>query len=41
MVGRQFNVAQLLTHDTVKQRLATGLSVAEFNYLLAQAYDFF
>ncbi|MCB1182859.1 tyrosine--tRNA ligase [bacterium] len=39
-VGRHFSVNQMLTRDSVKSRLETGLSFIEFNYMLLQAYDF-
>ncbi len=39
-IGRHFSVNQMLTMDTYKTRLETGLSFLEFNYLLLQSYDF-
>jgi len=39
-VGRYFSVNQMLTRDSVKSRLETGLSFIEFNYMILQAYDF-
>jgi len=39
-VGRHFSVNRMLTAESVKQRLETGLSFLEFNYMLLQAYDF-
>lgn len=39
-VGRHFSVNQMLTRDSVKSRLETGLSFIEFNYMILQAYDF-
>ncbi len=39
-VGRFFSVNQMLTRDSVKSRLETGLSFIEFNYMILQAYDF-
>lgn len=39
-VGRHFSVNRMLTAESVKQRLETGLSFIEFNYQLLQAYDF-
>jgi len=39
-VGRHFSVNQMLTRDSVKTRLETGLSFIEFNYMILQAYDF-
>lgn len=40
-VGRHFSVNQMLTRDSVKTRLETGLSFIEFNYMILQAYDFY
>ena len=40
-VGRHFSVNQMLAAESVKQRLETGLSFLEFNYMLLQAYDFY
>ncbi|MFA5205229.1 MAG: tyrosine--tRNA ligase [Lentisphaeria bacterium] len=40
-IGRHFNVNQMLAAESVKQRLETGLSFLEFNYMLLQAYDFY
>lgn len=39
--GRHFSVNRMLTAESVKQRLETGLSFLEFNYMLLQAYDFY
>ncbi|RKZ20131.1 tyrosine--tRNA ligase [bacterium] len=39
-VGRFFSVNQMLTRDSVKTRMETGLSFIEFNYMILQAYDF-
>lgn len=39
-VGSRFSVNKMLTAESVKQRLETGLSFLEFNYMLLQAYDF-
>jgi len=39
-IGRHFSVNRMLTAESVKQRLETGLSFIEFNYQLLQAYDF-
>ena len=38
--GSQFSVNRLLTAESIKNRLKTGLSFLEFNYQLLQAYDF-
>ncbi|MFA4943219.1 MAG: tyrosine--tRNA ligase [Lentisphaeria bacterium] len=40
-IGRHFSVNQMLQAESVKQRLESGLSFLEFNYLLLQAYDFY
>lgn len=39
-VGRYFSVNQMLTAESVKNRLERGLSFLEFNYMLMQSYDF-
>jgi tyrosyl-tRNA synthetase len=39
-IGRHFSVNRMLTAESVKQRLETGLSFIEFNYALLQAFDF-
>ena len=39
-VGKYFSVNQMLTRDSVKTRMETGLSFIEFNYMILQAYDF-
>jgi tyrosyl-tRNA synthetase len=39
-IGRHFSVNRMLTFETYKQRLETGLSFLEFSYQLLQAYDF-
>ena len=39
--GRHFSVNRMLTAESVKLRLETGLSFLEFNYMLLQAYDFY
>jgi len=40
-IGVHFSVNRMLTAESVKSRLETGLSFIEFNYMLLQAYDFF
>ncbi|MBD3387243.1 tyrosine--tRNA ligase, partial [candidate division KSB1 bacterium] len=40
-IGRHFSVNRMLTYETYKRRLETGLSFLEFNYQLLQAYDFY
>jgi len=39
-IGRHFSVNKMLTYETYKRRLETGLSFLEFNYQLLQSYDF-
>lgn len=39
-IGRHFSVNRMLTAESVRQRLETGLSFLEFNYMLLQSYDF-
>lgn len=40
-IGSKFSVNRMLTAESVKMRLETGLSFLEFNYMILQAYDFF
>ncbi|MBN1833653.1 MAG: tyrosine--tRNA ligase [Deltaproteobacteria bacterium] len=39
-IGRHFSVNRMLTAESYKVRMKTGLSFIEFNYMLLQAYDF-
>ncbi|MDQ1335212.1 MAG: tyrosyl-tRNA synthetase [Thermodesulfobacteriota bacterium] len=39
-IGRHFSVNRMLSAESYKARLETGLSFIEFNYMLLQAYDF-
>ena len=39
-IGRHFSVNRMLTAESYKARLETGLSFIEFNYMLLQAYDY-
>jgi len=39
-VGRHFSVNRMLSAESVKMRLETGISFLEFSYSLLQAYDF-
>jgi tyrosyl-tRNA synthetase len=39
-IGRHFSVNRMLSFETYKMRLESGLSFIEFNYQLLQAYDF-
>jgi len=40
-VGCHFSVNRMLSAESYKMRLETGLSFIEFNYMLLQAYDFY
>ncbi len=39
-VGKYFSVNAMMTKDSVKSRMETGISFTEFSYSLLQAYDF-
>jgi len=39
-IGCHFSVNRMLTAESYKTRLRTGLNFIEFNYMLLQAYDF-
>jgi tyrosyl-tRNA synthetase len=39
-VGKHFSVSVMLAKESVRARLATGISFTEFSYQLLQAYDF-
>ena len=39
-IGRHFSVNRMLTFETYKMRLETGLSFIEFNYQILQSYDY-
>ncbi|MDR0910047.1 MAG: tyrosine--tRNA ligase [Spirochaetaceae bacterium] len=39
-IGSHFSVNRMLTFESYKKRLETGLSFLEFNYQLLQSYDF-
>ena len=39
-VGKHFSVPNMLAKESIKSRLATGISFTEFAYVLLQAYDF-
>ncbi len=39
-IGTHFSVNRMLTAECYKQRLESGLSFLEFNYMLMQGYDF-
>ena len=40
-IGKHFSVNKMLSFESVKIRLETGLSFIEFNYQILQSYDFF
>ena len=40
-IGRHFSVNRMLSAESVKSRLESGLSFLEFNYMLLQSYDFY
>lgn len=39
-IGKHFSVNRMLSAESYRSRLETGLSFIEFNYMLLQAYDF-
>ena len=39
-VGKHFNISYLISKDTIKNRISSGISYTEFSYNLIQAYDF-
>ena len=39
-IGRHFSVNRMISAESYKARLKTGLNFIEFNYMLLQAYDF-
>jgi len=39
-IGRHFSVNRMLSAESYRMRLESGLSFLEFNYMLLQAYDF-
>lgn len=39
-IGVHFSVNRMLTADCYKQRMETGLTFFEFNYMIMQSYDF-
>ncbi|PIE01454.1 MAG: tyrosine--tRNA ligase [Acidobacteria bacterium] len=40
-IGAHFSVNRMMTAESVRQRMETGLSFLEFNYMILQAYDFY
>ena len=41
IVGKHITIGYMLSKDSVKNRLETGISYTEFSYQLLQAYDFY
>lgn len=39
-IGRHFSVNRMLATEAYRQRMETGLTFLEFNYMLMQSYDF-
>jgi len=39
-LGSKFSINKMLSAESVKQRLETGISYLEFSYMILQAYDF-
>jgi tyrosyl-tRNA synthetase len=39
-IGSKFSVNKMLSAESVKMRMETGISFLEFNYMILQAYDF-
>jgi len=39
-IGKHFSVNNMISKESVKSRLETGISYAEFSYMILQAYDF-
>ncbi|MCF7791164.1 MAG: tyrosine--tRNA ligase [Victivallales bacterium] len=39
-IGKHFSINRMLSMDSVKQRMDTGITFLEFNYMVLQAYDF-
>lgn len=39
-IGVHFSVNRMLSMDSVKQRMESGISFLEFNYMILQSYDF-
>ena len=39
-VGKHITVNYMMSKDSVKKRLETGISFTEFSYQLVQGYDF-
>src|SRR5690606_21423116 len=40
-VGKHITVGYMMSKDSVKSRMETGLSFTEFSYQLIQGYDFY
>ena len=39
-IGKHFSISSILSKESVKNRLESGISFTEFSYILLQAYDF-
>ena len=39
-VGKYINVSYMINKDLVKRQMESGISYAEFSYMLIQGYDF-
>jgi tyrosyl-tRNA synthetase len=39
-IGKHFSIANMISKESVKSRLETGISYTEFTYMILQAYDF-
>jgi tyrosyl-tRNA synthetase len=39
-IGRHFSINRMLSAECYKERLETGLTFLEFNYMIMQSYDF-
>jgi tyrosyl-tRNA synthetase len=40
-IGAHFSINKMITADSYKNRMETGLTFLEFNYMIMQAYDFY
>lgn len=39
-IGKHFSISNMLSKESIKSRLNTGISYTEFSYMVLQAYDF-
>ena len=39
-IGKHFSITNMISKESVKSRLDTGISYTEFSYMILQAYDF-